>query len=216
MTQLQLGLPPILTQPQQLAPGVTLLRGFAVADDSEILEAISSITDVADFRHMSTPGGHEMSVAMSNCGEWGWVTDASGYRYSNTDPITGLPWPTMPGVFLSLVQKAAEAGGFPNFVPDACLINRYECGARMTLHQDRNERDFGAPIVSVSLGLSATFQLGGFDRSDKVEKVGLAHGDVLVWGGPARLRFHGVLAIKDGHHAATGPYRINLTFRQAK
>lgn len=216
MTQFELGLPPVATKPVALAPGVTLLRGFALADETDLLEAISSVTKVAEFRNMSTPGGFRMSVAMSNCGEWGWITDESGYRYSKTDPLTDLPWPAMPSAFLHLAKSAAEEGGFPSFMPDACLVNRYEPGARMTLHQDRNEVDFGAPIVSVSLGLSATFQLGGMERSDKVEKIGLAHGDVLVWGGPARLRFHGVLPLKAGHHDPVGPYRINLTFRRAR
>ncbi len=216
MTQFELGLPPVATKAETLAPGVTLLRGFALADEVRLLEAISAVAELAEFRNMSTPGGFRMSVAMSNCGEWGWITDESGYRYSKTDPLTALPWSDMPAAFLTLARSAAEQGGFPDFEPDACLVNRYEPGARMTLHQDRNEVDFGAPIVSVSLGLSATFQLGGMERSDKVEKVGLAHGDVLVWGGPARLRFHGVLPLKAGHHARVGPYRINLTFRKAR
>lgn len=215
MTQFELGLPAVATTPEALAPGVTLLRGFARADETDILDAISSVTGSAEFRNMSTPGGFRMSVAMSNCGEWGWITDETGYRYSPHDPLTGSPWPAMPDVFMDLAKRAAEAGGFPDFTPDACLVNRYEPGARMTLHQDKNERDFDAPIISVSLGLSATFQLGGMERSDKVERIGLAHGDVLVWGGPARLRFHGVLPLKDGHHALVGPRRINLTFRKA-
>jgi alkylated DNA repair protein (DNA oxidative demethylase) len=216
MTQFELGLPLVAIKPVALAPGVTLLRAFALADETDILDAISCVTGLAEFRNMSTPGGFRMSVAMSNCGEWGWITDEAGYRYSKTDPLTDLPWPDMPLAFRALARSAAERGGFPDFEPDACLVNRYEPGARMTLHQDRNEVDFDAPIVSVSLGLSATFQLGGMERSDKVEKIGLAHGDVLVWGGPARLRFHGVLPLKAGHHDRVGPYRINLTFRRAR
>jgi alkylated DNA repair protein (DNA oxidative demethylase) len=156
-----------------------------------------------------------MSVAMTNCGRLGWVSDRVGYRYEACDPLSGRPWPPMPSAFLELAQAAALAAKFPTFIPDACLINRYEPGARLTLHQDKDERDFGAPIVSVSLGLPAVFLFGGDARTDLHRRVALHHGDVVVWGGPARLRHHGVLALKDGHHELLGSQRINLTFRKA-
>ena len=156
-----------------------------------------------------------MSVAMSNCGDLGWVSDRSGYRYDTVDPESGKRWPVMPGSLLALARLAAARAGFSGFEPDACLVNRYEPGARLTLHQDRNERDFSEPIVSVSLGLPAMFLFGGPKRSDKTVRVPLVHGDVVVWGGAARLHHHGVLAIKDGMHALTGAFRINLTFRRA-
>lgn len=164
---------------------------------------------------MVTPGGFRMSVAMTNCGGYGWITDRKGYRYANTDPETGKPWPPIPAVMQALATEAAAQAGFPNFEPDACLINRYAVGARMTLHQDKNEVDFGQPIVSVSLGLPATFQLGGRERTDKASRIRLEHGDVLVWGGPARLLYHGILPLKAGYHPAFGAFRINLTFRRA-
>ncbi len=196
----------------ELAPGAVLLPNFA-ADD--LWPAIQQITAAAPFRHMLTPGGFKMSVAMTNCGPLGWVTDRSGYRYSPTDPQTGSPWPAMPPEFLALAARAAHLAGFPGFTPDACLINRYEPGAKMSLHQDNDEHDFSQPIVSVSLGLPAIFLFGGFERSDKAARIKLHHGDVVVWGGPARLRYHGVLPIKPGEHPLTGPYRINLTLRTA-
>jgi alkylated DNA repair protein (DNA oxidative demethylase) len=196
----------------ELAPGAVLLQNFA-ADD--LWPAVQQIADAAPFRHMITPGGFEMSVAMTNCGPLGWTTDRTGYHYSPTDPQSGRPWPTMPSAFLALATAAAHQAGFPNFTPDACLINRYHPGAKMSLHQDKDEYDFAQPIVSVSLGLPAIFLLGGFERSDKAARVRLHHGDVVVWGGPARLRYHGVLPIKPGEHPLTGPCRINLTLRAA-
>ena len=169
----------------------------------------------APLRHMATPGGLRMSVAMSNCGAQGWITDGRGYRYARLDPASGRPWPPMPPVFLRLAQQAALAAGYPGFTPDACLVNRYAPGARMALHQDRDECDFTAPIVSVSLGLPATFLFGGAERADKAARIPLLHGDVVVWGGPDRLRFHGVAPLKEGEHALLGAQRINLTFRKA-
>jgi DNA oxidative demethylase len=165
---------------------------------------------------MVTPGGYEMSVAMTNCGSAGWVTDRSGYRYDRNDPQGGKPWPAMPPSFRALAAQAAEAAGFAGFSPDACLINRYQPGARMSLHQDKDELDFGAPIVSVSLGLPAIFLFGGLKRSDKPRRFRLQHGDIVVWGGPARLVFHGVAPLADGEHAVLGRQRINLTFRKAR
>jgi alkylated DNA repair protein (DNA oxidative demethylase) len=200
---------------EAIASDAWLLRGFALPDVAALVAAIDEVAARAPFRHMVTPGGHPMSVAMTNCGALGWVTDARGYRYTAEDPATGAPWPAMPSAFLALAQRAAAAAGHAAFAPDACLVNRYEPGARMTLHQDKNERDFGAPIVSVSLGLPATFLFGGLERAAPARRVLLQHGDVVVWGGPSRLRFHGVLPLRDGAHDPLGRCRINLTFRVA-
>lgn len=199
-----------------IADGAALLRGFARAAAAELLADVAHVTASAPFRHMRTPGGLAMSVAMTSCGDVGWVSDVRGYRYDALDPERGAPWPAMPATFRALAARAAEAAGFAAFVPDACLINRYVPGARLTLHQDKDERDFSAPIVSVSLGLPAVFLFGGDARSDRTERIPLAHGDVVVWGGPARLRFHGVRPLDDGAHEATGACRINLTFRRAR
>ena len=199
----------------RLAPGATVLRGFALDCDQRVLQAVERVIEQAPLRHMQTPGGFRMSVAMTNCGALGWVSDTSGYRYSHCDPASGLPWPSMPAVLRALADAAASQAGFEHFRPDACLINWYQPGSRLTLHQDKNERDFNAPIVSVSLGLPAVFLFGGLKRSDKLLRVALAHGDVVVWGGPARLRYHGVLALKDGYLPPLGRVRINLTFRKA-
>ncbi len=208
---------PDLRPPREaMAEGAVLLRGFARTTDAGLIAEIGAIVAQAPFRHMETPGGHEMSVAMTNCGGFGWVTDGSGYRYDPDDPLTGNPWPAMPASFCQLATQAAAQAGFPAFSPDACLINRYQPGAKMSLHQDRDETDFGAPIVSVSLGLSAIFLFGGLKRSDKPRRYRLEHGDIVVWGGPARLNFHGVAPLADGEHALLGRQRINLTFRKAR
>ncbi|MGJ4918699.1 DNA oxidative demethylase AlkB [Bradyrhizobium sp. HKCCYLRH2060] len=201
---------------EPLAPGAMLLRGFARPQETELISAIEAITAQAPFRRMVTPGGHQMSVAMTNCGPVGWVTDRSGYRYDARDPDSGQPWPAMPPLFRQLAEQAATDAGFAAFAPDACLINRYEPGARMSLHQDRDEQDLGAPIVSVSFGLPATFLFGGLKRTDKTQRHRLVHGDVVVWGGPARLAFHGVAPLADGEHAQLGRQRVNLTFRRAR
>jgi alkylated DNA repair protein (DNA oxidative demethylase) len=198
-----------------LDAGTTLLRGFALQDDAALLATLKAVTAKAPFRHMVTPGGFRMSVAMTNCGALGWVTDRAGYRYDAIDPATGKNWPAMPEPFLNLAASAAEEAGFRGFVPDACLINRYEPGARLSLHHDKNERDFEQPIVSVSLGLPAVFLYGGEKRADKTIRVPVAHGDVVVWGGPARLRYHGVMPLKEGFHPLVGEYRFNLTLRRA-
>jgi alkylated DNA repair protein (DNA oxidative demethylase) len=198
-----------------MAEGAVLLRGAALPFEREVLAALNGITAISPFRHMVTPGGYTMSVAMTNCGAAGWVTDRTGYRYDHIDPETGNPWPPMPGCFLDLAVAAASQAHYPEFRPDACLINRYEPGARLSLHQDKNERDFANPIVSVSLGLPATFQFGGLKRNDPVRKFALKHGDVAVWGGPSRLCYHCVAELKEGHHASLGRLRINLTFRGA-
>lgn len=204
-----------------LAEGAVLLRKFiqqnkaALQDEALLLNDVNRIVAQSSLRHMVTPSGFAMSVAMANCGKLGWVTDRKGYRYDTLDPNTGAPWPAMPASFLALAAQAALEAGFADFVPDACLINQYKPGARMGLHQDKDERDFSQPIVSVSLGVPATFLLGGFERADKTVKIQLNHGDVIVWGGASRLRYHGVLPLKAGHHPAFGPCRINLTFRKA-
>jgi alkylated DNA repair protein (DNA oxidative demethylase) len=200
---------------QKLQAGAVLLRGRALPVEESLLAAIDRIAAQAPFRRMVTPGGFQMSVAMTNCGSVGWVTDRTGYRYDSRDPDSGAPWPAMPDVFLALARDAAEDAGFTSFVPDACLINCYEPGARLSLHQDKDERDYAHPVVSVSLGLPATFQFGGLKRNDRPLKVPLHHGDVVVWGGPARLVYHGVLALKEGEHPALGRRRVNLTFRKA-
>jgi DNA oxidative demethylase len=199
-----------------LAPGAMVLAQFAREQAGELLAAIDRVTATAPLRHMATPGGYAMSVAMTNCGAVGWTTDRTGYRYTATDPDSGSLWPAMPPLFASLASRAAAAAGFDDFAPDACLINRYVPGARMSLHQDRNELDRTAPIVSVSLGLPATFLWGGVTRAQRPTRVRLANGDVVVWGGPARLTFHGIAALADGRHGLTGAARFNLTFRRAR
>lgn len=201
---------------QELAPGALLLRRHAAANMDALIGGLSRVIRQAPFRHLYTPGGHRMSVAMSNCGQIGWMSDEKGYRYQPRDPDSGKLWPPMPTAFLELAGRAAREAGFDGFVPDACLINQYEPGARMSLHQDKNERDFTQPIVSVSLGIAAVFEFGGLQRSDPVQSVPLQHADVLVWGGPARLRFHGVRKLGQAEHPTIGRRRINLTFRRAQ
>jgi alkylated DNA repair protein (DNA oxidative demethylase) len=208
--------PDVRPSQEAMADGAVLLRGFAKPNESELIAALREIVAAAPFRHMFTPGGHQMSVAMTNCGNAGWVTDRSGYRYDGIDPESGKPWPAMPPPFRELALRAAAEGGFDGFSPDACLINRYEPAARMSLHQDRDEHDFTAPIVSVSLGLPANFLFGGIKRSDKPRRFRLEHGDIAVWGGASRLFFHGVAPLADGEHALIGRRRINLTFRKAR
>lgn len=200
---------------EPMAEGALLLRERALPFEGPLLDAIEEIAAAAPFRHMVTPGGFTMSAAMTNCGAAGWMTDRTGYRYEPVDPLTGATWPAMPPVFLELARSAAAEAGFPDFVPDACLINRYDPGARLSLHQDKDERDFTRPIVSVSLGLPATFQFGGLKRSDPIASYSLRHGDVAVWGGPARLFYHGIARLKEGEHPRLGRRRINLTLRKA-
>jgi len=195
--------------------GVALLRGFALPAAADLALQVQRVAAAAPFRHMTTPGGFRMSVAMTNCGAAGWTSDRKGYRYAAFDPDSGLPWPAMPAAFFELAQRAANAAGFAGFAPDACLINRYAPGARMSLHQDRDEQNLNAPIVSVSLGLPATFLFGGLKRGDRPQRVGMQHGDVVVWGGPSRLNFHGVAPLADGSHPVVGRERINLTLRRA-
>jgi alkylated DNA repair protein (DNA oxidative demethylase) len=202
--------------PQEpLAPGAVLLRGFAAPVAPVLMQNLQHIVVAAPFRHMITPGGFRMSVAMTNCGDAGWISDADGYRYGAVDPITGQRWPELPNSFRHLAAAAALDAGYTGFEPDACLINRYEPGARLTLHQDRNERDFTAPIVSVSLGLPAIFLFGGASRKHRPRRFLVDNGDITVWGGPARLAYHGIAALEDGNHPLTGRCRINLTFRRA-
>jgi alkylated DNA repair protein (DNA oxidative demethylase) len=198
-----------------LAPGAVLLRGFATAFDLELARAVAGVAATAPFRNMKTPGGFTMSVAMTNCGRLGWVSSESGYRYAEHDPESGEPWPAIPDVVLELARAAAAASGFAGFEPDACLVNRYEPGTRLTLHQDKDERDFRWPIVSVSLGVPAVFLFGGLQRKDRPLRTLLTHGDVVVWGGPSRLRYHGIAPLKAAQHAFAGAARINLTLRRA-
>ena len=184
-----------------------MLRGFTVAEAPRLIAEVERITAVAPFRRLVTPGGYTMSVAMTNCGKVGWVSDRSGYRYDPVDPDTGAAWPPMPSAFLDLAVRAATEAGFPGYDPDACLINRYEPGAKLGLHQDRDENDAWAPIVSVSLGAGAVFLWGGKRRSDPVRRLRVEEGDVAVWGGPARFVYHGVAPVREG-------VRVNLTFRK--
>jgi alkylated DNA repair protein (DNA oxidative demethylase) len=200
---------------ERLADGAWLLRGFAAAEAAALVAAVREIETRAPLRHMVTPGGFRMSVAMTNCGRAGWITDRRGYRYDAIDPSSGRAWPPMPAAFACVATRAAAAAGFAAFEPDACLINRYAPGTRLTLHQDKNERDFAAPIVSVSLGLPATFLFGGLRRADRPRRLRLESGDVVVWGGPSRLIFHGIDVLADGEHPLTGTCRINLTLRKA-
>ncbi|HZU10369.1 MAG TPA: DNA oxidative demethylase AlkB [Pseudacidobacterium sp.] len=202
-------------QKEEIVPGAIFLHCFALSGEKAILQEMGEVAASAPFRNMITPGGHRMSVAMTNCGELGWISDKSGYRYSPVDPESGKKWPAMPESFLRLATSAAREAGFPDFLPDACLINRYEAGTKLSLHQDRDERDFSQPIVSVSLGIPAIFLFGGLKRTDKTERIPVQHGDVIVWGGPARLRFHGILPLKAAQHPVLGGHRINLTFRKA-
>src|SRR3984893_3465731 len=198
----------------RLEEGAVLLRGFAAGEQALLVEEVARVAQTAAFRRLVTPGGYTMSVAMTNCGRVGWVSDRAGYRYDPIDPDTGAPWPAMPKAFLDIAARAATEGGFANYDADACLINRYVAGAKLSLHQDRDEKDAWAPIVSVSLGLPAVFLWGGKRRSDPVRRLRLESGDIAVWGGPARFVYHGVAPLKDGRHPLTGAARINLTFRK--
>lgn len=200
----------------QIKPDVFLLQGFAAAQAEILLTHIRQIAAQSPFRNMQTPGGFYMSAAITNCGEFGWLSDQHGYRYSAIDPQSQQAWPPMPQCFCHLAEHAARLAGFAQFRPDVCLINRYETGAKMGLHQDKDELDFSQPIVSVSLGRSALFQFGGEKRTDPRQSIPLAHGDVIVWGGTARRHYHGVVKLTSADHPLTGDYRFNLTFRRAR
>ena len=200
---------------EPLASGAVILRRFAFDSAPTLLQAIAAVARQSPFRQMVTPGGYTMSVAMTNCGRLGWTTDHHGYLYSPFDPLTGAHWPPLPDAFADLCQQAATAAGYADFQPDACLINRYTPGAKLSLHQDKDEPDLRAPIVSVSLGLPAIFQFGGLRRNDPLKRLLLEHGDVVVWGGNSRLFYHGIQPLKTGYHPLTGDCRYNLTFRQA-
>jgi alkylated DNA repair protein (DNA oxidative demethylase) len=208
--------PDVRPSQEAMAERAVLLRGFAKPFEGDLIADLRDIVARAPFRHMVTPGGHQMSVAMTNCGSVGWVTDRTGYRYDGVDPESGKSWPAMPPSFRTLAGQAAAQAGFDGFFPEACLINRYQPGARMSLHQDKDETDFAAPIVSVSLGLPAIFLFGGLKRSDRPRRFRVEHGDIAVWGGPTRLAFHGVAPLADGEHALMGRQRINLTFRKVR
>ena len=200
---------------ERLSEAAVVLRGFARDMAARLVAEVDGITAVSPFRNMMTPGGFRMSVGMTNCGRAGWVTDRKGYRYEQIDPTTGVPWPAMPEPFRLLAESAAAAARYPGFEPDACLINLYELGTRLSLHRDENERDLTAPIVSVSLGLPAIFLFGGNRRSDRPRRILLQSGDVVVWGGADRLVYHGVAPVAEGEDPLTGNRRINLTFRKA-
>jgi alkylated DNA repair protein (DNA oxidative demethylase) len=200
---------------EQIGEQSWVLHGFALPLIEQLLPALDAILAAAPLRHMVTPGGFSMSVGTSSCGALGWITDRHGYRYSSVDPLSDLPWPAMPEVFSALANSAAAQAGFADFNADSCLINCYVPGAKMSLHQDKDEKAYSAPIVSLSLGLPAMFLFGGFNRSDKSQRIALLHGDMVVWGGVDRLRYHGVLPIKQGRHPRLGEQRINLTFRVA-
>lgn len=200
---------------EPLAPGAVVLRRFALPHVEALMRGIAQVVGQSPLRHMVTPGGYTMSVAMTNCGRLGWTTNQHGYLYAPVDPQTAQPWPEMPAAFTALCHKASLAAGYPEFRPDACLINRYAPGAKLSLHQDKDEPDLRAPIVSVSLGLPAIFQFGGLKRNDPLQRLMLEHGDIVVWGGESRLFYHGIAPLKADYHPVTGECRYNLTFRQA-
>ena len=200
---------------ENLGPGSVLLHAFAWSVTDLLYEDIQRVIKHSPFRQMVTAGGYTMSVSTTNCGDLGWVSDRKGYRYEPQDPLTRSPWLAMPESLGQLAVKAAQEAGYPNFEPDACLINRYDIGCKMSLHQDRDEKDYQWPVVSVSLGLPAVFMFGGAERSDPYSNILLEHGDVMVWGGPDRLRFHGIKPVKKGEHPLCGSARLNLTFRKA-
>ncbi|MEQ1886119.1 MAG: DNA oxidative demethylase AlkB [Bryobacteraceae bacterium] len=206
---------PNLPPREALTEGAVVLRDYALNQTPALLEEVDAITKVAPFRHMITPGGFRMSVAMTNCGRAGWVSDRKGYRYDPIDPDRAAPWPSMPARFADFAKQAAAEAGFPNFDTDVCLINRYAPGTKLSLHQDKDEHDFTAPIVTVSLGLSAVFLFGGLTRKERPRRIEVSHGDLVIWGGQARLAYHGIAPLAEGDHPATGPCRISLTFRKA-
>jgi DNA oxidative demethylase len=197
-----------------LAPGALLMRGFGRGGDVDILQAVESVIAQAPLRHLQTPGGYTMSIQTTRCGSMGWVSEPGGYRYAASNPGTQQPWPAMPPCLLDFAVRAATEAGYPDFVPDSCMINQYLPGTKLGLHQDRDERDLRAPVVSLSLGLPAIFLFGGLQRAGKTQRYRLAHGDVVVWGGPSRLAFHGVLPVAEGDHALLGRRRVNVTFRK--
>jgi alkylated DNA repair protein (DNA oxidative demethylase) len=202
--------------PTELGEGAVHLPNFAKPLEAALLAQIEMLTQEAPFRRMSTRGGHVMSVALTNCGPLGWVSDQSGYRYSEHDPLTAKPWPLMPRIFAELAQRAALAAGFRRFEPDACLVNCYEPGSKMSLHQDRDELDKRQPIVSVSLGVSAQFLWGGSERNSPTRTITLSSGDVVIFGGASRLNFHGIKRLAVQSHPLTAERRYNLTFRRAR
>jgi len=202
------------SQAHEILAGVTLLPCFA--DSSVLKPAIQSVCDLSPLRNMTTRRGHSIQVSMTNCGTVGWVSDTRGYRYTTLDPITDAPWPDMPLPLLELARRAANLAGFAGFEPDACLINRYAPGLQMGAHQDRDEQDFSQPIVSVSLGIPARFFVIGERREGKSTPIDLSDGDVVVFGGPARLYYHGVRKLKPNVDPLWGSHRWNLTFRKAQ
>ena len=195
---------------EELYPGAVLMRGLALPQDREFFAAMESIIAAAPLHHAVTPGGLPMGVMVTDCGD----SRAFANRWDAANTPGKQPWPRMPRVLYDFAIRCANRSGFPLFRPDACHINRYHAGIKLGLHQDRHEIDLNQPIVSISLGLECIFLLGGLQRTDKARHILLEHGDVIVWGGPSRMRFHGVQPLKPGSHPLTGPYRYNLTFRR--
>jgi len=195
---------------EEIFPGATLMRGLAQAQDGEFLEAMQGVLSAAPLHHATTPTGLPMGVMVSDCG----TPEAFRRRWDPANPAVRQMWPPMPRALLDFSLRCAVRAGFPLFRPDTCHVNRYQAGTKLGLHQDRHECDMSQPIVSVSFGLECVFLLGGLERTDSPKRILLEHGDVIVWGGPSRMRFHGVQPLKPGHHPLTGPYRYNLTFRK--
>jgi alkylated DNA repair protein (DNA oxidative demethylase) len=201
---------PVEPTHEEVHPGAVLMRGLALAEDREFLAAVDGIAAAAPLHQAYTPAGQRMSIMVTDCGD----SRAFANRWTANNPGSPRHWPPMPEVLREFAVYAASRAGFPRFRPDACHINRYQAGNKLGLHQDRHECDLTQPIVSVSFGLQCTFLFGGFERTSPARHILLEHGDVFVWGGPSRMRFHGVQPLKPGSHLLTGPYRINLTFRK--
>jgi len=204
------------TAREVLGEGAVLMRRWLAGRETDVMAAIEGVAARAPFRFLTTPGGHVMSVAMTGCGDLGWHSDRAGYRYVATDPVTARPWPAMPDLLRAIAADAAAAAGYAGFAPEACLINRYEPGARLSLHQDKDEGALDQPIVSLSLGVAATFLWGGADRATRPRRLRLESGDVVVWGGPTRLNYHGVAPLAQGWSALGGVFRFNVTFRAVR
>jgi len=195
---------------EEIFPGAVLMRSLALPQDNEFFTAAEAIIAARPLHHTTTPSGLPMGVMVTDCGD----SRAFANRWDTANPERMRLWPPMPPLLRDFAIRCAVRSGFPQFRPDACHINRYQAGTKLGLHQDRHECDWTQPIVSLSFGLECIFLLGGLQRTDKPRRILLEHGDVIVWGGPSRMRFHGVQPLKPGHHPLTGPYRYNLTFRK--
>lgn len=201
--------PPI----EEIYPDLFVLANFV--DTNPLMVQVERITKVSPFRKMMTPNGHYTGVALTNCGDFGWTSDRNEYRYSSSDPLNNQPWLAIPESFKALAKNAAHVAGFKDFEPDACLINQYLIGTKLGSHQDKNEKDFSQPIVSVSIGLSAVFQIFGNQRAGQAINYRLYDGDVVVWGNSARLCYHGVRTLSAAELDPTCQQRINITFRKS-